>query len=66
MSREYDPPSWKNEDDRRAYDEQWEREKATENYVERTYDPPSWKKEDDRRAYDEQWERERAKRDYHE
>ena len=64
MNRKYDPPSWKKENDRRAYDGQWEREKAVENFAGRKYDPPSWEKESDRRAYDGQWEREKAKRDY--
>ena len=65
MNRKYDPPNWKSGGDRRAYDQQWEREKAAENYRERKYDPPNWKSGGDRRAYDQQWERERAKRDYH-
>ena len=58
----YNPPN--DSAGKRAYDQQWEREKAAENFGARKYDPPNWKKEADKRAYDQQWEREKAKRDY--
>lgn len=62
--KRYDPPGRKDESARRAYDEQWERERATEDHAAGQYRPPPWAKEGERRAYDEQWEIEKAKSDY--
>ena len=55
----YKPP--RDPAEKREYDDQWERDKATHDYRERTYQPPS--RDDDRKSYDHQWERERAKDD---
>lgn len=56
----YDPPS--DPADRREYDDQWDRNKATDDHEDRKYRPPS--EEVDRKAYDQQWDREKAKDDY--
>jgi hypothetical protein len=67
--------AWKRwEDEKKAYDEQWERERARDD-APAAYKPPkspgmfgsadAWKRyEGEKKAYDEQWDREKAKQDY--
>jgi len=56
----YNPPD--DPDGKRAYDQQWDFEKAKSDYADQEYRPP--REEVDKRDYDNQWSREKSKTDY--